>query len=59
MGKEEDKVVGNGVVVLGGEHLIRMLKLRRLRQYVNNQIYVNTTAKGRVLIQRRTEYRTS
>ena len=55
MGKEEDKVVGNGVVVLGGEHLIRMLKLRRLRQYVNNQIYVNTTAKGRVLIQRRTE----
>ena len=26
-----DKVVGNGVVVLKGEHLIRIPKLRRLR----------------------------
>ena len=31
MGKEEDKVMGNGVVVLGVNHLIRMPKLRRLR----------------------------
>ena len=31
MGKEGGKVVRNGVVVLGGEHLMRMLNLRRLR----------------------------
>ena len=31
IGKEGDKVVENGVVVLGGEHLTRMPKLRRLR----------------------------
>ena len=30
MGEEGDKVVGNGVVVLGGEHLLTMPKLRRL-----------------------------
>ena len=31
MGKEGDKVVGNGVEVLGGGHLVRIPKLRRLR----------------------------
>ena len=31
MGKGGDMIVVNGVVVLGGEHLIRMTKLRRLR----------------------------
>ena len=31
MGKEKDRVVGNGVVVWGGEHLIRMPKLRHSR----------------------------
>ena len=58
MGKEGDKVVGNGVVVSGGEHLIRMPKLRRLIWYVNDPIYVNITSQGRVLIQIWTEYRT-
>ena len=31
VGEWGSTVVGNGVVVLGGEHLIMMLKLRRLR----------------------------
>ena len=31
MGKEEYKFLVNGVMVLGGDHLIRMPKLRRLR----------------------------
>ena len=31
MGEEGGKVVGNGVVVWGGERLIRMTKLRLLR----------------------------
>ena len=30
MGKEGDKLVGNGVVFLGGEHLINMPKLSQL-----------------------------
>ena len=54
IGKKRDWVVGNGVVVLGGKQLIRIPKLRRLRWYVNDQIYANSTARGRVLIQIRT-----
>ena len=30
-GRVGGKVVGNGVVILGGKHLIKMPKLRRLR----------------------------
>ena len=52
MGEDGGKVVVNGVVVLGVDHLIRMLKMRRLRWYIKDHIYVNATSQGRVLIQR-------
>ena len=56
LGKGGGKMVGNLVVVLGGENQITIPKLRRLKWYVKNQIYVNVRAQGQVLIQIRTEY---
>ena len=54
---EGDKLVDRGEVFWGGEHLIGMPKLRRLIWKVDDQIYVNATDQGQVLIQIWTEYR--